>query len=205
MKLKYTKHIKEDFTGSLFLFITAVKTKLIRIVCSFQSILIKVKGCRLGSGTWFTGRVIVRRYPCSTIQIGDRCQFVSSSEGNNRGISHACVLATGKPDAKIIIGNECGFSGCSIVCDREVHIGNKVTIGADTRIGDRDDHPELYASEPKPVIIDDNVWIGMNCIILKGVHIGHNVIIGAGSVVTKDIPADSVAAGVPCHVIKKKQ
>lgn len=55
---------------------------------------------------------------------------------------------------------------------------------------------------PKEIIIDNNVWIGYSCIILKGVHIGKNSIIGAGSIVTKDIPENSLAAGNPCKVIK---
>ena len=53
-----------------------------------------------------------------------------------------------------------------------------------------------------PVVIEDDVWVGAHCIILKGVTIGARSIIGAGSVVTKSIPADRVAAGNPCRVIK---
>lgn len=55
---------------------------------------------------------------------------------------------------------------------------------------------------PKPVVIGNNVWIGASVTILPGVTIGDNAIIGAGSVVTKDIPANSVAVGSPCKVIK---
>ena len=55
----------------------------------------------------------------------------------------------------------------------------------------------------KPITIGDDVWIGGNVTILPGVTIGQRCTIGAGSVVTKDIPADSIAVGNPCHVIKK--
>lgn len=55
----------------------------------------------------------------------------------------------------------------------------------------------------KEVIIGDNVWLGGNTVVCPGVHIGNNVVIGAGSVVTKDIPDWSVAAGNPCRVIRK--
>ena len=55
-----------------------------------------------------------------------------------------------------------------------------------------------------PVIIEDNVFIGMNSIILTGVHIGKGAIIGAGSVVTKDVPENCIAGGNPCVVIKKR-
>ena len=52
------------------------------------------------------------------------------------------------------------------------------------------------------VTIGDNVWIGGNCVVMPGVHIGEGSVIGAGSVVTRDIPARSVAAGNPCRVIR---
>lgn len=55
----------------------------------------------------------------------------------------------------------------------------------------------------KPIVIEDDVWLGTNSIVLKGVTIGARTIIGAGSVVTKDIPADCIAAGNPCKVIRK--
>ena len=54
-----------------------------------------------------------------------------------------------------------------------------------------------------PITIEDDVWIGANCQILKGVTIGARTVIGAGSVVTKSIPADSIAAGNPCRVIRR--
>lgn len=64
----------------------------------------------------------------------------------------------------------------------------------------RDKIPDLEIT--KPIIVGDNVYIGIRTIVLPGVKIGNNVIIGAGSVVTKDIPDNSVAAGVPARVIK---
>ena len=56
---------------------------------------------------------------------------------------------------------------------------------------------------PKSIEIGDNVWLGVNVVVLKGVHIGANTIIGAGSVVVSDIPANTIAAGNPCKVIKE--
>lgn len=55
----------------------------------------------------------------------------------------------------------------------------------------------------KPIIVGDNVWFGGNVVVLPGVTIGDNCVIGAGSIVTKDIPENSVAVGNPCKVIKK--
>lgn len=62
--------------------------------------------------------------------------------------------------------------------------------------------PQTYVQSAS-VTIEDDVWIGANCIILKDVTIGARSVIGAGSVVTKSIPADCIAAGNPCRVIRK--
>jgi len=143
----------------------------------------------------------VHRFQCSTIRIGRNCRFNSSSRWNVRGLNHACILQTGQVGASIKIGNNCGFSGVSIVADKEVVIGDNVSVGANSLIGDRDDHPERLYTMPKAIHIEKNVFIGMNCMIMKGVTIGENSVIGAGSIVTKDIPANCVAVGNPCKVI----
>ena len=142
------------------------------------------------------------RTPNSVIQIGNHCIFNSSSKMNFRGIYHPCILQTGASHAKIIIGNHVEMSGTSIVSNNSVIIGNHVLIGANCQIGDRDGHSNKYQSSPKPIIIEDGVWLGMNVTVLKGVTIGEHSIIGASSVVTKDIPANSIAAGNPCSVIR---
>lgn len=146
--------------------------------------------------------MLVRRFQLSKIEIGNNCTFNSSSRYNFRGINHKCIIQTGAEGAIIRIGNHCGFSGVSIVADKEVVIGDHVMVGANTIIGDRDDHPDRLHTIPKPVYIGNNVFIGMNCTIMKGVTIGNGSIIGAGSIVTKDIPANVVAVGIPCKVIK---
>lgn len=64
----------------------------------------------------------------------------------------------------------------------------------------RKDYPDLEIT--KPIVIGNNVYIGLNCTILPGVHIGDNVIVGAGSLVTRDIPAGTVVGGVPARPIK---
>ena len=124
---------------------------------------------------------------------------------NFRGINHPCIIQTGKPDAKIIIGNHCGFSGVSIVADKEVIIEDYVTVGANAIIGDCDDHSEIYASEPRPVHICNHAWIGMNATIMKGVTIGEYAIVGAGAIVTKDVPPRAIVAGIPAKIIKYRK
>lgn len=92
-----------------------------------------------------------------------------------------------------------------------ITIGNHVKIGACVLLTDTDAHPIDYVSrrfsnegtKSAPIVIEDDVWIGAHCVVLKGVTIGARSIIGAGSVVTKNIPADCIAAGNPCKIIKK--
>lgn len=83
-------------------------------------------------------------------------------------------------------------------------IANNVRCGANTLLTDTDWHTDdPRAGKDSAIIIDDNVWLGYDVKVLKGVHIGKNSMIGAGSIVTKDIPANVIAAGNPCKIIKQ--
>ena len=165
----------------------------------------KLWGIVYGEGIRTIGRIIIFRTPKSEIRIGNHCVFNSSSKLNFRGINHPCILQTGTKHARITIGDHVEMSGCSIVCNDSVIIGNNVLFGANCQIGDRDGHQDRYASKPAPIIIEDGVWLGMNVTVLKGVTIGKNTIIGANSLVTKDIPANCIAVGSPCKVIKQRE
>jgi acetyltransferase-like isoleucine patch superfamily enzyme len=106
-------------------------------------------------------------------------------------------------DAEVIIGNNCGFSGTVIGAFTRIELKDNVRCGANTLITDSDWHTDDPRSgTPRPIIIEKNVWLGEGVKVLKGVIIGKNTVIGTGSVVTKNIPSDVVAAGNPCKVIK---
>lgn len=96
----------------------------------------------------------------------------------------------------------------SIVDDGEVHIGNYVMFGPNVTVTVTG-HPVWSEYRRKcaqfslPVVIEDDVWIGANTVVLPGVTIGKGTVIGAGSVVTHDIPAGVVAFGAPCRVIRE--
>jgi galactoside O-acetyltransferase len=67
-------------------------------------------------------------------------------------------------------------------------------------------HPQRrgdYGRFFEPIVIEDKVWIGSNAVVLPGVRIGHGSVIGAGSVVSRDIPAMAVAVGIPCRVLRQ--
>lgn len=152
----------------------------------------------------FYGITIFRTLPDTQIDIGSKCTFNSSHRSNLIGVYSPCMISTIMRGAKIVIGDNCGFSGTVIGCAKSIKLGNNVRCGANTLITDSDWHSDdPRTGNDKPVTIDDNVWLGYGVKVLKGVHIGENSLIGACSVVTKDIPANVVAAGNPCKVIKK--
>ena len=116
-------------------------------------------------------------------------------------------------DAFITIGDNVGMSSVILWAKKGITIGNRVTVGANVVILDSDCHSLNYLDRGtendmknckcRPIIIEDDVLIGTGSYILKGVHIGARSIIGAGSIVTSEIPADSIAAGNPARVIRK--
>lgn len=159
---------------------------------------------KVGRHLNFDGKCYFKRYPGSLISIGDNCDFRSRVNSNLIGINRPCSISTLTQEAKIEIGNNCGFSGTVIGAFKSIKIGNNVRCGANTLITDSDWHLDDHrAGEPKDVVIGDNVWLGINVVVLKGVSIGNNTLIGANSVITKDIPSDVIAAGNPCKVIKQ--
>jgi galactoside O-acetyltransferase len=106
----------------------------------------------------------------------------------------------------IKMGDYCYLNvNCSFIDDGEIEIGDHTEFGPNVVIAtvghpfDPVNRPLMYAEK---VTIGKNVWIGASVTILPGVTIGDNSIIGAGSLVTKDIPADSLAYGSPCRVIR---
>jgi len=113
---------------------------------------------------------------------------------------------------KLIIGNNVGISGSTIRVTRGVTIGDNVLIGSGCIITDTDAHPLNWRdrreghdekTNSQPIVIGSDVFIGARSFILKGVNIGERSIIGAGSVVSRDVPADCVVAGNPARVVKK--
>jgi len=165
-------------------------------------------GIHAGSRNYFKGVPILKCKPGSRIQIGNRNIFNSTEQSNLVGINRRCIIATHTKTANLSIGNGCGFSGTTIGAFENIEIGDNVICGGNTVITDSDWHgikPDERAgvfAVSKPVKIERNVWLGLNAIVLKGVTIGENTVIAANSVVTKSIPANVIAGGNPCVVIK---
>lgn len=158
----------------------------------------------LGYNCAFSGRPRFRRHPGSRIAISTNCKFNSSPASNLIGVNRPCILSTLRESAEIRIGTGCGFSGTVIGCAKQIIIGNNVRCGANTLITDTDWHSNDPRTGPdEPIIIENNVWLGVNVTVLKGVTIGEGTIVGAGSIVTRTLPPGVSAAGIPAKVLKR--
>lgn len=161
-------------------------------------------GITLGTGCRFYGRPKFRRHPGSKITIAHECTFRSAPTSNLIGVNRPCIISTHSEDAEIEIGLGCGFSGTVIGCASHIVLEHNVRCGANTLITDTDWHvDDKRIGLNAPVHIGSNVWLGVNVTVLKGVTIGENTLVAAGSVVTHPLPSNVVAAGVPARILRE--
>lgn len=189
-------------------FLNIPSTLRIKLYPHINRMILKVNGVVFGKNLQIPGKVTWAIWG-SKVSIGDNF-YLSSGNGVNHITSNLQADVYVESQAMLAIGNNVGMSSTRIRVHESVTIGDNVKIGGCVLITDTNGHPMDYVvrrssnegTKSAPVVIEDDVWIGAHCIILKGVTIGARSIIGAGSVVTKSIPADCVAAGNPCKVIK---
>ena len=106
--------------------------------------------------------------------------------------------------AKLELGNKSFINVDSkIYCKDNIKIGNNTFIGEEVIIRDTDEHCINESCNTKPIIIGNNVWIGMRSIILKGITIGDGAVIASGSIVTKNVPPNTLVGGNPAKIIKE--
>ncbi len=138
------------------------------------------------------------------ISLGDGVHVVTSSDRKVR-------LTTWEHEGgkgEILIGNHVLLCpGSRIDSASSVSIGTGTMFAANVYVTDADWHDIYERAKPigttAPVVLEDNVWLGDSAIVCKGVRIGANSVIGAGSVVVKDIPANVIAAGNPATVVRE--
>lgn len=137
------------------------------------------------------------------IHVGNHAHIIAATDNKIR-----LTTWSGKQgDGEIVIGHYCLISpGVRISSATSVRLGDNCMLAANVYISDSDWHHVYNRIRPfrctKPVILEDNVWLGDSVMVMKGVTIGANSVVGAGSVVTRDIPPNVVAAGNPARIIK---
>ena len=168
----------------------------------------RMKGLPWQSSWTFWGIPFVQLTKGSKIEIGSNFIAGSLSQCNSIGVFQKVILKTNAPEAALIIGHHVGISGSSIAASERIEIGNYVLIGSGCLITDSDAHPvdpeERRCggrTKTRPIVIEDDVFIGARSIVLKGVRIGKGSVIGAGSVVTKDVLEYSIVAGNPARIV----
>lgn len=167
-------------------------------------------GVGWGAGWMIYGRPLIQRHSGSTIRIGDRLHMRNWFGSNPLGVRHRSILATWAAGARLQLGDDVGMTGVTIVAQTEVRVGDRVFIGANSTLCDTDFHPlrgDLRGADPtagvsRPIVIEDDVFIGMDTLILKGSHIGRGSVIGAGSVVSSDVPPGVIFAGNPARLVR---
>lgn len=204
---------------SLWLFIAKVfKVVLIRLAFLWPTLISKLLlrgyGCHYGTGLRVCGKVYFRPNGKNSITLGDHVTLIARFLTNPLGNQPAMLECIGS--GSISIGNDSGLTSAIISSRSKITIGNNVNIGGNVRIFDHDFHALEHQYRRKAdedfdhvrsseIIIEDDVFIGTQAIILKGVHIGARSVIGAGSVVTlNQIPPGSLVAGNPAKIVKIK-
>lgn len=169
-----------------------------------------LNGAAYGKGLSIKGLLKLKVTLKGEFYMGEYCRFNSGQKYNVSGGNQKCHFWV---DGKLTLGNNVGISSTSILCRHEITIGNHVKIGGNTLIIDTDSHSvnrkerssldkDLDKASWAPVFISDYVFIGARCIILKGVEIGENSIVAAGSIVTKKIPPNELWGGNPAKKIR---
>ena len=176
--------------------------------------LLRMLGCPYGRGFHVDGHVMVRVARRGAIRIGENVIINSRSGSNLVGRTNPTIFQC-LGEGRITIGNNSGCSFAVLSSKSSIHIGQNAKIGGNARIYDHDFHAldhlsrretatDTASCKTAPVTIEDDVLIGANAIILKGVVVGERSVIGAGSVVSlKQIPPDSLVVGNPARVVKK--
>lgn len=184
---------------------------MLKFNCFLPRLPMKLNGVAYGKNLKLVGWPFVFRFSNAAISIGNNVILNSNFWSNLLGVYQRTIIIA-KNGGKIEIGNNVGISGSTIYARESIVIGDNTIIGVNCKIVDNDFHPtdaqtrlEDYCSNVahQPIVIGKNVFVGMNSIILKGVTIGDNAVIGAGSVVHEDVPANCTVAGNPARIIKQ--
>lgn len=178
----------------------------------YNKLKLSLSGVKYGKHCIIHGPISISLAQDALVCIGDNFCFLSGRSLNplSRNLQ-GCICAN--RNAFLKIGNYVNMSSTCIRVHESITIGNYVNIGANVILMDSDAHSlnfldrrnpkkDIGNKKNSPIVVEDDVLIGVNSIILKGVTIGARSIIGAGSVVTKSVPPDCIACGNPARVVR---
>ncbi|MDC2674342.1 acyltransferase [Bacteroides ovatus] len=172
-----------------------------------------------GTGMKVHNVIYLSKHPEAKVAIGQNFIMTSGEAFNPLCRNIRASICLERPTSVLEIGDDTGLSSPCIWVKEHITIGSRVKVGGDCIIMDSDAHnldyriraskelidkisKDALTAKTSPIVIEDDVLIGMRCIILKGVTVGARSVIGSGSIVTKSIPSDCIAAGNPCKVIR---
>lgn len=170
---------------------------------------LRVKKVKIAAGVKIIGRIRVRNK--GNIYIGSNTVIYCSPKTNKLGAQIRTYFITDNAKAEIKIGNNVQLSNLVLNASNYIELEDNVMIGGGVRIFDTDFHSINYVKrmqkpdnsiKTSPVIVREGAFIGAYAIILKGVEIGAKSVVGAGSVVTKSIPAGQIWAGNPAKFVR---
>jgi acetyltransferase-like isoleucine patch superfamily enzyme len=169
---------------------------------AYARVKLRLMGCESKKNLTVAGSLRCRNAGC--LSIGANVRVNGGPRRNVVGGGNPTSLEVRK-GASLQIGDHTGISSATIVATTKIEIGCRVLIGGGCHILDSDFHG-LYGNrdDPRsirsaPIVIEDDVFIGCNCIVLKGSRIRKGAVIGAGSIVTGEVPAYEIWSGVPAR------
>ena len=206
------KRTKTALTNPLFVSDLVLEKALTWFWTAIFSLQCCMRGIPTGTALEIFGRCIIRKSPRSRIIIGSNVQIISSSWRSSTANCGASKLRTFYETASIIMSDHSGMTGGALIArSKTIRIGKRCMLAPNVTIMDSDfhilwpparRHDTWETDMDKDVTLEDDVWVGTGSIILKGVTIGQNSIIAAGSVVVADIPPNCLAGGNPARVLR---
>ncbi len=178
------------------------------------SVLRWMPGLQIGSRVTLRGNPIIDIRHGGKVYIQDGVTLNSINFGYHLNMFAPVKLFVDQPGATIMIGEDTRIHGSCLHAYSSIKIGRRCLIAANCQIIDGSGHDLSFDDVENrintkgvchPIIIEDDVWIGANTIVLPGVRIGKGSVIGAGSIITKDIPSMVIAAGNPAKVIRTSE
>lgn len=192
------------FTRRVFQKVSSLVCKI--YVCQFS-------GVHVGKGGVFKGLPIIQIEKGADVRLGNNVTLNSRNYGYHASMHSPVKLMADRRGAVITIGDNTRINGACLHAYAGIKIGSNCLIAANVQVIDSNGHDILFSdpsrrintsSEGRPIIIEDNVWVGLNAIILPGVRIGQGAVIGANTVVSKNVPPMVVFAGNPGRVVNSR-